>query len=149
KGVDISFGINQYDQTTNGATSTTTSYSYRVSKSLFNDRFKIVVGGNYTDDNDPDQNIAEDLINDISFEYLLNQNGTMLVRIFRHTGFESILEGEITQTGVGFVYKRKIQILGEMFKPFHRRSKSTPQLPQQGQVLNQISTPSSDNENKK
>ncbi len=149
KGVDISFGINQYDQTTNGATSTTTSYSYRVSKSLFNDRFKIVVGGNYTDDNDPDQNIAEDLINDISFEYLLNQNGTMLVRIFRHTGFESILEGEITQTGVGFVYKRKIQNLGEMFKPFHRRSKSTPQLPQQGQVLNQISTPSSDNENKK
>ncbi|MDE6073376.1 MAG: translocation/assembly module TamB, partial [Muribaculaceae bacterium] len=29
KGVDLSFGINQYDQTTNGATSTTTSYSYR------------------------------------------------------------------------------------------------------------------------
>ncbi|MDE5969520.1 MAG: translocation/assembly module TamB, partial [Muribaculaceae bacterium] len=149
KGVDISFGINQYDQTTNGATSTTTSYSYRVSKSLFNDRFKIVVGGNYTDDNDPDQNIAEDLINDISFEYLLNQNGTMLVRIFRHTGFESILEGEITQTGVGFVYKRKIQNLGEMFKPFRRHSRSVPQLPQQGQVLNQLPTSSSDNENKK
>ena len=149
KGVDLSFGINQYDQTTNGATSTTTSYSYRVSKSLFNDRFKIVVGGNYTDNNDPDQNLAEDLINDISFEYLLNQNGTMLIRIFRHTGFESILEGEITQTGVGFVYKRKIQNIGEMFKPFRRHRQNSTQLPQQGQVLNQPSSTSTDNEIKK
>ena len=136
KGVDLSFGINQYDQTTNGATSTTTSYSYRVSKSLFNDRFKIIVGGNYTNDADPDQNIAEDLINDISFEYMLNQSGTMVIRIFRHTGFESILEGEITQTGVGFVYKRKIQTIGEMFKPFRRRSNNIPEIPQQGKILN-------------
>lgn len=136
KGVDLSFGINQYDQTTNGATSTTTSYSYRVSKSLFNDRFKIIVGGNYTNDADPDQNIAQDLINDISFEYMLNQSGTMVIRIFRHTGFESILEGEITQTGVGFVYKRKIQNLGEMFKPFRRRNNNLPAIPQQGEILN-------------
>lgn len=140
KGVDLSFGINQYDQTTNGATSTTTSYSYRVSKSLFNDRFKIIVGGNYTNDADPDQNIAEDLINDISFEYMLNQSGTMVIRIFRHTGFESILEGEITQTGVGFVYKRKIQTIGEMFKPFRRRSNNIPEIPQQGKILNPNTT---------
>lgn len=134
KGVDLSFGINQYDQTMNGSTSTATSYSYKVSKTMFNDRFKIVVGGNYTNDADPDQNVAEDLINDISFEYLLNKNGTMLIRIFRHTGFESILEGEITQTGVGFVYKRKIQRIADMFKPFSKKSK-IPVLPQDGQVL--------------
>ncbi len=151
KGVDLSFGINQYDRTTNGATSTATSYSYKVSKSLFNDRFKIIVGGNYTDDSDPDQNIAEDLINDISFEYMLNKNGTMVIKIFRHTGFESILEGEITQTGVGFVYKRKIQTLRDMFRPFTRRNKNNniPQLPQEGQVLNPAILPSAENEDEK
>lgn len=120
KGVDLSFGINQYDNTRNGASSQTTSYSYRVSKSLFNDRFKIVVGGNYSSDADPDENLEQNLVNDISFEYLLNAQGTMVVRIFRHTGFESILEGEITQTGVGFVYKRKISRLSDMFR-FIRR----------------------------
>ena len=73
----------------------------------------------------------------------------MLIRIFRHTGFESILEGEITQTGVGFVYKRKIQNIGEMFKPFRRHRQSSTQLPQQGQVLNQPSSTSTDNEIKK
>lgn len=116
KGVDISFGIDQYDRTYNGNTSSTMSYSYQVSKSLFNDRFKIVVGGNYSTDATADENFSQNLINDISFEYFLNSQRTMYVRLFRHTGFESILEGEITQTGVGFVYRRKLRRLGDMFR---------------------------------
>ncbi len=120
KGVDISFGIDQYDRTADGATSTTTSYSYRVSKSLFNDRFKIVVGGNYSTDANMDENFSQNLINDISFEYMLNRSGSMYVRLFRHVGYESILEGEVIQTGVGFVYRRKLASLRDMFR-FRRR----------------------------
>ena len=115
RGVDISFGIDQYDKTYGGSTSTTTSYSYRVSKSFFNDRFKIVVGGNYSEDADANENFSQNLINDISFEYLLNQSGSMYVKVFRHTGYESILEGEITQTGVGFVLKKKLNTLWNLF----------------------------------
>ncbi len=121
KGVDISFGIDQYDRTYEGATSTTTSYSYQVSKSLFNDRVKIVVGGNYTTDADTDENFSQNLINDISFEYMLNRSGSMYLRLFRHVGYESILEGEVIQTGVGFVYKRKIRRISELFKFLPRR----------------------------
>jgi len=40
----------------------------------------------------------------------------MYVRLFRHTGFESILEGEVTQTGVGFVLKRKLRRLSDIFR---------------------------------
>ena len=114
KGVDVSFGFDQFDRTRNGTTSTATQYSYKVSKSLFNDRFKIVVGGNYSTDSDQ-QDIAENLISDVSFEYMLNDSGSMYVRLFRHTGFESILEGEVTQTGVGFVVKRKIRRVADIF----------------------------------
>ena len=117
KGVDISFGIDQYDRTVDGSTSSTMRYSYQVSKSLFNDRIKIVVGGNYSTDANADENFSQNLINDISFEYFLNKTRTMYLRIFRHTGYESILEGEITQTGVGFVYRRKLRRLGDMFLP--------------------------------
>ncbi len=116
RGVDISFGIDQYNTSTDGAKGTTTSYSYRVSKTLFNDRFKIVVGGNYSTDADTDENFSQNLINDISFEYMLNRSGSMYVRLFRHVGYESILEGEITQTGVGFVLKRKLNSLRDIFK---------------------------------
>ena len=117
KGVDISFGIDQYDRTVNGSTSQTTSYSYQVSKTLFNDRFKIVVGGNYSTDANADENFSQNLISDISYEYFLNSARSMYIRLFRHTGYESILEGEITQTGVGFVYRRKLSRLSDMFLP--------------------------------
>lgn len=122
KFVDVSFGIDQYDKTTGGTTTSTTNYSYRVSKTLFNDRFKIVVGGNYSTDTEADDDIAQNLVNNVSFEYMLNRSGSMYVKIFRHTDYESILEGEITQTGVGFVYKRKINSLKDLFR-FGRRPK--------------------------
>lgn len=128
RGVDLSFGVNQYDKTSNGVTNTETSYSYQVSKSLFNNRFKIQVGGNYSTDTD-DSDIAENLISDVSVEYILKQTQTtdMAVRLFRHIGYESILEGEITEMGVGFVMKRRLENLKSLFrirwgKPKNRRS---------------------------
>lgn len=123
KGVDLSFGINQYDKGAGDATSMVTSYSYNLSKSLFNDRFKIVVGGKYSSDVTEDK-LADNLISDISLEYMLNNSGSMYVRLFRHTGFESILEGEITQTGVGFVLKRKLSSLKRLFKFGSRRKRA-------------------------
>lgn len=125
KGVDLTFGIDQYDRTVGGSTSQTTSYSYQVSKSLFNDRFKIVVGGNYSTDANADENFSQNLIKDISFEYFLNNAQTMYVRLFRHTGYESILEGEITRTGVGFVYKRKLNRLRDLFRFRRPRRRQT------------------------
>lgn len=125
KGVDLTFGVDQYDRTIGGSTSQTTSYSYQVSKSLFNDRFKIVVGGNYSTDANADENFSQNLIKDISFEYFINKAQTMYVRLFRHTGYESILEGEITKTGVGFVYKRKAPSLRGLFRRNKRRKAST------------------------
>lgn len=118
RGVDLSFGVDQYDRMQNGASSTQISYSYQVSKSLFNNRFKIQVGGNYSTDASADENLSQNLISDISAEYVLKQTETvnMAVRLFRHTGFESILEGEITETGAGFVMKRKLNDLRHIFR---------------------------------
>lgn len=117
-GVDLSFGIDQYDKTVDGQTSGTTSYSYQVSKGLFDNRFKIIVGGNYSTDANADENFAQNLISDISFEYSIKQtaNSSMYLRLFRHTGYESILEGEVTETGVGFVMKRKLSTLRNIFR---------------------------------
>lgn len=116
KGVDLSFGIDQYDQTVDGVTSSTMRYSYQVSKTLFDDRFKIVVGGNYSPDVTAEDEIAQNLFNDVSLEYMLTKNGSMYLRLFNHTGFESILEGEVTQTGIGFVLRRKLSSLKNIFR---------------------------------
>lgn len=122
RGVDLTFGVDQYDKSVNGQNSTTTSYSYQVSKSLFNNRFKISVGGNYEDDSSS-EDIADNLFSDISLEYILKQttNATMFVKLFRQNSYESILEGEITETGVGFVMKRKLNKLIKLGKSKHKK----------------------------
>ena len=124
RGVDLSFGIDQYSRTVDGNSATQTSYSYQLSKSLFNNRFKILVGGNYSTDASPDANLANNLVSDVSLEYILKQTQTlnMSVRLFRHVGYESILEGEITEMGVAFVMRRSLSNLANLFH-FGRRKR--------------------------
>lgn len=127
RGVDLSFGVDQYDHTVDGQSSTAMSYSYQLSKSLFNNRFKINVGGNYSTDDSADDNLTQNLISDISFEYMLRQTQTqtMFVKLFRHNGYESILEGEITEMGVGFVMKKRLGDLRNLFRFKRRKRKAT------------------------
>lgn len=115
KGVDINLGVDQYQTGNNGDMSTNTTYSYQVSKSLLNNRFKIIVGGNYTDGS-ANEDFEQSLISDIAFEYILKQTNTMSLnaRLFRHTGYESVLEGEITETGVGLSLRRRLAYFSEI-----------------------------------
>lgn len=124
KGVDLSFGINQYQGAKSGGTET--SYSYRLSKNLFNDRFKIVVGGEYSTDASTEQNFGHNLISDISVEYNLNDQGSRYLRLFRRTGYESVLEGQVTKTGVGFVMKHKVGSLNELFRKSFNKQVTAP-----------------------
>lgn len=126
RGVDISFGIDQYNTNNDGQQGSAMSYSYQVSKSLFNNRFKIVVGGNYSTDSSADENFAQNLISDVSFEYTFKQTNSLSIvgKLFRHTGFESILEGQISEMGVGVVMRRKLSNLKQLFRFRNRRRRS-------------------------
>ena len=87
---------------------------------MFGERFKIAVGGEYSTEASSEQNFSQNLISDISFEYLLNPTGTRYLRLFRHKGLESVLEGEVTVTGISFVMKHKLSSLKDLFKWMHK-----------------------------
>lgn len=114
-GIDLTFGIDTYDETATGGTQRT-DYSYQLSKNIFNNRVKVVIGGKFSTDTDPTQNLKENLIDDIAVEYMITKRDNMFFRVFRHTGYESILEGEVTETGVGFVIRKKLLKLGDLFR---------------------------------
>lgn len=125
KGVDLSFGINNYGD--DGTGTQRTDYSYKFSKSLFDNRLKVVIGGSYATNQDATQNLKENLIDDVSLEYRLTKRENMYLRVFRHTGYESIIEGEITQTGVGFLYRKQLMSLLDLFRK--RRNTVLPYSP--------------------
>lgn len=125
KGINVSFGFDNYNQVSEDGVSTKqVRYSYEVSKSLFDDRFKIVIGGNYSPSTTSGEEIAKNLFNDVSLEYMLNKSGNMYVRLFNHTGYTNVFEGKVTQTGVAFVYKRKLTNLKNIFRFRTRKKKS-------------------------
>lgn len=48
----------------------------------------------------------------------------MYLKLFRHAEYESILEGEIIETGAGFVMKRRLTNLKELFDIGKKKPKS-------------------------
>ena len=106
-----------------------TNYSFSFSKRFLNDRITVVIGGEVNSGDRPDRSAGnETFINNISLEWKLNQAGNRYIRIFYDKNYQSLLEGEITETGVGYVYKRKLNSLRELFI-FKRKAKAKKQQP--------------------
>ena len=123
KGASISVGVE--DRTSSETGDKQTDYSFRYSQRFFNDRFQIVIGGKVSTGANA-TNDAESFIDNISLEYRLDTSGTRYVRVFHNKNYESVLDGEITETGVGLVLRRKMDRLGELFI-FKRKRKQEPQ----------------------
>ena len=60
-------------------------------------------------------NDVESFIDNISLEYRLDTSGTRYIRLFHNKNYESVLEGEITETGIGLVLRKRIDRLSELF----------------------------------
>lgn len=118
KNVDLSFGVDSYK---NAGGENVTDYSYQLSKSLFNDRFKVVVGGSYNPDISPTE-VAQNIIGDVTLEYQLDERDNMLIKVFRNMQ-NDILEGNITEYGVGFAVRKQVLKLKELFSITGRKLK--------------------------
>lgn len=112
KGANISVGIE--DRTSAETGDTQKDFSFRYSQRFFNDRVQIVIGGKVSTGSNA-TNDAESFIDNISLEYRLDTSGTRYIRVFHNKNYESVLDGEITETGVGLVLRRKMDRLSELF----------------------------------
>ena len=121
--INASFTMGMEDRTAAETGDKQTDYSFRYSQRLFNDRVQIVIGGKVTTGANA-TNDAESFIDNISLVYRLDTSGTRYVRVFYDKNYESVLDGEITETGVGLVLRRKMDRLGELFI-FRKKKKQT------------------------
>lgn len=116
KTVDISFGMDSYDENGDGTGGQRTDYNFSFAKRFWNDRIRIVLGGRIsTGENASNSNQTQAFIDNVSIEYRLDASGTRYVKLFHDKNYESLLEGEITETGVGIVLRRKMLHMRELF----------------------------------
>lgn len=121
KNVGLTFGIDSYNQLlSTGQEVTHTDYSYQFSKQLFNDKVNVKIGGRITD-SEVAGDLGQNLVDDIAIEYIFSKNRNFFLKVFRHSDYESVLEGEVTQTGVGIVMRKSFRKLKDLFIPKSKR----------------------------
>ena len=95
KFMDINITSSQEER----ATGTKNSYGLSLSKSFFEDRFRITVGASLADN--PETNSALGLYAMASAEYKLTKEGNVLLRVFTQNDYNNIIEGDLQKSGIG------------------------------------------------
>ena len=120
RNVDFSLGIDSYTQATETGEQAVTSFSYEVKKTMFKDRGSVMVSGRMND-NSPGSTQTSNLIENFIFEYALDTNRTKFVKVYRQQDYEDLLEGEVTKSGLGFIYRKSYDKISDIWR---RKGKS-------------------------
>ena len=115
KTLDLSVGL---DNTTDATGESHTDYSFKFSKRLFNNRLKIQIGGKVSSGQSADLGQTQSFFDNVTMEYRLDQNSTKNVKLFYTQNVYDWLDGYTDVYGGGFVWRKKMDSLLDVFKIF-------------------------------
>jgi len=126
KKVDLSFGIDSYTQTSSaGVEEEKTSFSYEMERKFLHDRASVKISGRFNDDPQAGQQ-SNTMLENFIFEYELDSMERKFLKLYTKKDYEDILDGEVTKSGVGFIYRKSYPD----FRSIWRRKKKDPEISQ-------------------
>lgn len=132
KTIDLTVGMTN---TTDASGQDRTDYSFKFAKRFWNNRLSIIVGGKINSGQNNSSYTAfgdgeNSLIDNVSFEYRLDNTAMRVAKLFYDKNSTDLLEGTVTEYGAGVALRRKMDKLTEIFD-FRKRSNAP-----QGQRVN-------------
>ena len=116
-GLEMNFDLQSYEDYSGGEAEGRTELSVGVKKQLFDDRLSVQVGGTVELEGErATQNQANDIASDVVIEYKLTKDGRYRLKGFRKNQYEGLIDGQLTETGIGAVLVREFNRLKELFK---------------------------------
>ncbi len=117
KGVDLNFDLESTDDYSTGSKNTLTDLNVDISKKLLNDRLKVTIGSNFGLEGEARQNEqTTNIAGDVSVDYSLSKDGRYMLRAYRKNQYQVALQGQIVETGVGFVITLDYNKFREIFQ---------------------------------
>jgi hypothetical protein len=119
-GFSVGFDVDSYQDYQSGSAQNRTDLNINAQQRLFDDRLIVEVGsqvgleGNSSQSQEQEANA---LLANISFEYLLTEDGRWRIRVFRKNQFESIIDGQLFVTGIGLILNREFNEFSELWRP--------------------------------
>ena len=117
KGVQVDFNLDSSEDFTTGQKENRTDLNVGLSKKLLNDRLKVTIGSSFglegpKRENQDTNNIA----GDISADYQLSKDGRYKIRAYRKNRFQVALQGQVIESGVGFIITIDYDKFQEIFQ---------------------------------
>ncbi|MBQ8712590.1 MAG: translocation/assembly module TamB domain-containing protein [Prevotella sp.] len=123
KTLDLSVGL---DNTTDASGSMHTDYSFKFSKRFFDNRLKIQLGGKVSSGQADAPGQQQSFFDNVTMEYRLDQSATKNVKLFYQQNVYDWLDGYTGLYGGGFVWRKKMDSLLDVFKIFSRDTQQPP-----------------------
>ena len=116
KGVDLDVNLSSSQDYFNGESSKRTDLSLGLSKAFFNDKIEVKVGRNFELENTSKitRNPSE-VFDNLMVNYKLTDDGRYLFKAFRKNQFQSVLDGFVVETGVGFTITMEYGTFKDVF----------------------------------
>lgn len=117
-GFQLGFDVDTYEDYQSGSSQNRTDLNINAQQTLFNDRLIVEVGsqvGLEGSSQEPEQSNA--ILANVSFEYILTEDGRWRVRVFRKNQYESIIDGQLVVTGGGLIFNREFN---EFYELWHK-----------------------------
>lgn len=116
KGFEVDFDLDSSDDYTTGQRENKTDLNVGLSKKLLNDRLKVTVGSTFGIEGPEQPNKeANTIAGDISGEYQLSKDGRYKIRAYRKNLYQVALQGQVIETGVGFIITLDYNKFSELF----------------------------------
>ena len=116
KGVDLNFDFESQDDYSSGTAQTRTDLKVGMSRSLNNDRIKVNVGANVPIEGASSAQNASFITSDVQVDYMISKDGKYMLRTYSKNNYEGVIEGQIIETGVTFIFTVEYDKFREMFR---------------------------------
>lgn len=121
KGVDLNFDLESSEDYSTGEKNTRTDLKVDVSKKLLNDRLKVSVGSNFGLEGNARQNESmTNIAGNVTIDYALSKDGRYTLRAYRKDEYQVALQGQIIETGLGFIITLDYDKFSEIFRKSRR-----------------------------
>ena len=121
-GSDLNFEVQSYNDYQTGTAQGRTQVEIGIKQQLFHERVSVQLGGSVDVEGEKaGKNSASDITGDAEIEYKLTRDGRYRLKGFRHNQYEGVIEGQLIESGVGFVYMRDFNKWKDVFRIFKRK----------------------------
>ena len=127
-GVELNFDLESTEDYSSGNKNERTDLNVGLTKRLFDDRLKVTVGNNFALEGDARENEQmTNIAGDITLDYSLSKDGRYMLRAYRKNDYQVALQGQIIETGLGFI----ITLDYNKFREIFERSKKNKEIRKQ------------------